>query len=132
MNPRYYKKKGTTYREVLRCPLCGKLSKVGYFSQDHSFGVYRFGFGGRGKISCQLVDKDPIVMRTLKEGLVGRFLDLLKKFTGERYYSQSEVDLLMNNRYVSNIRIIPPPQPVKAKDIKINEIKVKPNKVIIE
>lgn len=130
MDKRYWVKKGTTYREVLRCPLCGKLSKISYFSQDHQFGVYRFGYGGRGKISCSLVDKPSDFTKALIDSIVTRLLYLLKKFTGQKYYSQTEVDHLCG---VYNV--VPSPRPVVIYPVttaRINGIKVIPQKVVVE
>ena len=94
MDKRYYKKKGASYRERLRCPLCGKLSDIGFFSQDHQFGVYRFCFAGYKKISCKLVIKSLQLMTFLKEDLATRMLEIIQEFTGVKYYSQEEVNTI--------------------------------------
>ncbi len=88
MNKRYYKKKGPSFRERWRCIFCGKLSDPKKFSQTHHLGIYRFIFAGRGKITCELIQKDPFTVQAIKEFLVGRFLELLEQLTGMRYYSQ--------------------------------------------
>lgn len=103
MNKRYYKKKGPSFKDRLRCPLCGKLSAIGYFSQNHQFGVYRSWFFGRGDIRWELLSKSNSFMSALKESIVGRLLDLLKRFTGQRYYSQSEVDFLLGRNIKPNV-----------------------------
>lgn len=91
MNKRYYVKKGASYKERVRCPLCGKLSPIGYFSVDHLFGIYRDRFGGRGDISCTLVDRGAEIMAALKEGISRRLKELLEQFTGMKYYSEIEM-----------------------------------------
>ncbi|GAI45991.1 unnamed protein product, partial [marine sediment metagenome] len=102
MNKRYYVKKGPSYRERLRCPLCGKLSSIGYFSQDHVFGIYRYVYAGRGKISVDKIDKGSTFTQFLTDSIVTRLLDLLKRFTGQRYYSQEDLDsILCNQRRLS-------------------------------
>ena len=92
MNKKYYKKKGPSYKERLRCPLCGKISPIGNFSQEHLFGVYQWRYGGKGDIQVTLVAKPVNFMLLLKDSLKDRFLKLLEKFTGTRYYSQYELD----------------------------------------
>jgi len=146
MNKRYYVKKGPSYRERLRCPLCGKLSLIGYFSQDHVFGIYRYIYAGRGKISVGAIDKDPTFMKFLTDSIVGRLLDLLKKFTGQRYYSQEALDsILCEQRRLSArdtlssvpstfSKIIPVAIPSEVVPIAISSVKgnVKPYKVVVE
>ena len=93
-----YVKRGPSFREVLRCPLCGKLSRIGFFSHDHQCGFYRFRFGGRDDISCEIVDKDYSFVSALKKSFIGRFLSLLEGFAGCKYYSQFEVDKMLFER----------------------------------
>jgi len=113
MDKRYYKKKGASYKERLRCPLCGKLSDIGFFSQNHQFGIYRFCFAGYKKISCRLVKKTPEFMKFLRESLIDRFLELLKTFAGCKYYSQHEMDELVDhyNKLLAKQHFIPPTKP---------------------
>jgi hypothetical protein len=149
MDKRYYVKRGATHRERLRCPLCGKLSPIGYFSQEHLFSVYRFCFAGYSNISCVRVAKDREFMSVLTERLVGRLLHLLKRFTNQRYYSQEEVDVLLINQRSHLARetlsfvpptfpkIIPPTftkviPPIKCKIIPAVGCKIKPYKVVVE
>lgn len=133
MNKRYYVKRGASYRETLRCPLCGKLSPIGYFNQMHHFGVYRFCFAGRGKISCELVVKDISFMQELKESIIIRFLDLLKHFSGQRYYSQEDINILLieQRRLLAKetLSFVPPTFPKIKPVIKCV---VKPYKVVVE
>jgi len=146
MDKRYYVKKGPSYRERLRCPLCGKMSPIGYFSQSHLFGIYRFCFAGRGKISCEPIDKGPTFMQFLTDSIVNRLLDLLKKFTGQRYYSQEDLDsILYDQRRLSAkdtlssvpqtfTKIIPVAIPSKIIPVAVTSVKgnVKPYKVVVE
>ena len=83
MNKRYYKKKGASYKERLRCPLCGKLSPIGYFSQDHAFTVVRYRYGGKSDISVMVIDKDPVVMMHITNSIVQRLKDLISKLSGK-------------------------------------------------
>lgn len=101
VNKRYYTKRGASYRERLRCPLCGKISRIGFFSQEHQFGFYRYRYGGRGDISVELIDKGYIFMDALKKSFVNRFLSLLEGFAGCKYYSQFEVDKMLFERGAS-------------------------------
>ncbi len=47
--------------------------------------------------------KSSVFMNALKESIVGRLLDLLERFTGQKYYSQSEVDLLLSRNIQPNM-----------------------------
>jgi hypothetical protein len=85
MNSRYYKKRGSSFKERLRCPLCGKISEIGYFSQTHRFAIYRYLYAGRGRISVTEVQKSNELMVALRLQIVGRLLQLLKMFTGLDY-----------------------------------------------
>lgn len=133
MHKRYYVKKGASFKERLRCPLCGKLSPIGYFSQNHVFGVYRQWFCGRGCIRWEFADKDASFMQILKESIVERLLDLLRHFTGQKYYSQSEIDDVVE-QYERKLAektlvFVPTTKPSMKCTIKTN---VKPYKVVVE
>jgi hypothetical protein len=141
VDKRYYKKKGPSFKERLRCPLCGKISAIGYFSQKHLFGVYRFGFAGRGKISCELVKKDIESINILKDRLCNRFLFLLEEFKGCKYYSQYEVDKIIDQykelMAQKNMRCFPNIHPKIYPTITPNinttlKVKIIPKKVVIE
>lgn len=114
MNKRYYKKKGASYKERLRCPLCGHIREIGYFSQDHRFAIYRYTFAGRGKISCAEVVKPSDFMTALIKDMVGRLLDLIQRFTGVRYvperYAYPQIFPPITPKIVPKIhaKIIPP------------------------
>lgn len=102
MNKRYYVKKGASYKDRIRCPLCGKISPILNFSMEHLFGVFRYWFKGRGDISCEMLKKDITFMVTLYEDISKRLLDLLEQFTNMKWHSQDEVDDIIN-RYEKRI-----------------------------
>jgi len=133
VNKRYYKKKGASFKEKLRCPLCGKLSPIGYFNINHQFGVYRQWFYGKGDIRWFFVKKTIEFMDTLKESIVNRLLELLYHFTNQRYYSQFELDIIIQDyeKKLATHTLICTPRtiPTIRTVIKPNII---PNKVVID
>lgn len=92
MDKRYYKKKGETCKEMIRCPLCGMHRRIIYFSQTHLFGIYQICYGGYKKIAWRLIEKSPEVMIILREDIAKRLLELLEEFTGIKWFSQDEVN----------------------------------------
>jgi len=115
MNKRYYKKKGASHKERLRCPLCGKLSLIAYFSIDHRLDICRYTYAGRGKISVAVVLKDATFMQTLKQSIAGRLKELLEQFTGLKYFS--ELELSKSIKTTTRPMIIAKPVPMIATNI---------------
>jgi len=98
-----YKKKGATYKEVVRCPLCGKLSPIAYFNLDHKFGVYQFKFAGRSSISCKLLNKSFEFMEALKESLVNRMEEIIEEFSS----LSKAIGIPVKTIEVNTIHVIP-------------------------
>jgi hypothetical protein len=129
MNKRYYKKKGPSYKERLRCPLCGKLSPIRNFSQDHYFGIFRCWFKGKGNISWEYSNKEPNFMKVLVSDIVKRLLSLIKEFTGEHYYSQTEVNkMLLEHGIIKSVKLNIVPDTIRL----YPDIRIVPNKVVIK
>jgi hypothetical protein len=128
-NSKYYKKKGATKSEVLRCPLCGKVSEIRNFSQVHRYGIYCYTFGGVGKISFGAVEKSTEFMTALNESIASRLIEILYQLTGKRYVPK---ELELSQYPTIKPSYIPPIKPrlriflpsikisVKPKELKLN------------